>query len=277
MQVRYSDQENYHLSNWDVLSGAFARIYSRLFPGEAVMSMDTFIYREPEELLLALEQSLGVVPEPEVMAQLDRAVTEMVTLAEEVIDHLPADHSHRGRIQLLLSRMMYLRAYVLIHTDQFCEAGMEAREAVETLKKIPVFRDDPAKIYCSARIMFQGLMNAVFVRNYSGSAYTPSDCMSSCGYCQDPLSTLAQEASKSLKDMRRNPESVKRLEMVWGMAAAMLGAYIKKLGGDPLNNDFPEGLPGGVKLAYRLMVRDRKPADYPWKSMIEDYYLVLEH
>ncbi len=274
--MRFSDQESFHLSNWDVLSAEFAQIYRGLFPGEPVMSADKFVARGPEEILLALEQALGVDPDPVRIENLEKGVTEMVNLAEDVIDHLPPDHPDRERILVLLSRMMYLRAYVLIQSRQFCEAGMETRQAVETLKKIDSYRDDPAKIYCTARIMFQGLMNAVFVRHYTGRNYVPSDCMSSCGYCQDPLSTLAQEGAKSLADMADNAESVKRVEAIWGTAASMLAAYIKNLGGDPLSGRFPPELEPGAKMAFRLMVRDEKPADFPWEELVRDYCLILE-
>lgn len=274
--VRYSDQETYGLSNLDILSRDFSRIYKRLFPGEPVLSLAKFNQRAYEEILLSLEESFGLEPEPETLNTLERGVTEMVNLAEDLLDHLPAEADERGEVLRMLTRLMYLRSYILIHTGQFCEAGMESREAVQVLKKMDRNEKDPSQVYCSARIMFQGLLNAAFVRYYTGGRYVPSDCMSTCGYCQDPISTLAQEGAKSLSDMKDNPESVKRVESIWGVAAAMLAAYMVTKGGDPLNGKYPDCVHPGVKMAYRLMVRDEKAADFPWAEMVGDYTMVLD-
>lgn len=275
-QVRYLDTDNGRLSNLDILASEFARIYRGLFPGEPVLSMYKFIERGYEEILLALEEGFGPDPDKIRLAHLEKGIGEMINLSEDVVDYLAADSPERLDVLRLVSRMSYLRAYILVQSGQFCEAGMEAREAVATLKKKAQMEGDESKVYCGARIIFQGLLNSVFVSYYTGGRYVPSDCMSTCGYCQDPISTVAQEGARSLADMQDNPESVKRVESIWGVAAAMLAAYMVAKGGDPLNGKYPEGIHPGLKMAYRLMVRDEKAADFPWANMVGDYALMLK-
>lgn len=261
----------------EALDRELRRIYVSLFPGARPLSLNAFGRQDPEHMLLMLEQSLGDAAPGDALHDLERQATALVNLGLDVLENLAGDEAGAAPVRLFLSRMMYVRAFVLVQLGQFCEAAQETREAVLVLRRIAAFRDDPARIYCTARIMFQGLMNSVFAHYYTAAAYTPSDCLTTCAYCQDPISTLAQQGAKSLAGMEESAAVRERINSVWAVAAAMLAAYTYSRGGDPLAGHYPASVEAPVKLALRVMLRDDKTAGFPWLDMVRDYRLILEN
>jgi len=234
------------------------------------------VLRSPEDIRLRLEQGWGGADAPRGLEPLEGLITGLVNLASDLVATTPSGHPDHSLGHLFLARMQYLRAYLLVCLKQFCEAAMETGEAVGALKGISAYEADPARTCAEARVMFQGLMNVVFGRYYSGPSYVPSDCLTSCSYCQDPLSTLAHFGAKSLADLDGLRAARQGIDSLWGVAAAMLAAYVISKQGDPFAGRFPEVVAPAAKVAFRLIVRDDKPGRFPWRELVQDYRLILE-
>jgi len=264
------------LSRVGPLAAEFSRVYGRLSREDPPVSLRAFVLRSPEDIRLRLEQGWDGAAAPQGLEPLEGLITGLVNLASDLVATTPPGHPDHSLGHLFLSRMQYLRAYLLVCLKQFCEAAMETSEAVGALKGIPAYGADPARICAEARTMFQGLMNVVFGRYYSGQSYVPSDCLTSCSYCQDPLSTLARFGARSLADLDGLREVRQGVDSLWGMAAAMLAAYVVSKGGDPWAGRFPEAVAPAARTALRLIVRDEKPGRFPWGELVQDYRLILE-
>lgn len=86
-------------------------------------------------------------------------------------------------------------------------------------------------------------------------AYVPSDCRSNCGYCQDPLSTVAKYCGEALQNLGGSEE---QLQELWTRAASMLAAYCEEKGANLEQMRFGAPVPRQASNALRLILMGKR-------------------
>lgn len=167
------------------------------------------------------------------------------------------------------AKITYKRALYLVRLDRFCDAALTTAFAADYLiQSSPSLKEDPYLVIKSAYTMAIGLLEETFTSYMDPDKYTASDCRSSCGYCQDPLSTVAKYCTDALDDMAASRSTIKD---VWTKAAAMLGAYALQRGATLEPMSFSDGFPQQVKVALKMILLHEKTDQKSFFPLVDHY------
>jgi len=168
------------------------------------------------------------------------------------------------------AKIAYKRALYMVRDEKFCEAAMSTAFAVDYIADAdPSLKDDPSGLAEPLRTMTMGLLEETLTAYMDPNRYVASDCASSCGFCQDPLSTVAKYCTQALESIGA-PDTV--VNEAWETAAAMLGAFLQSRGADLKNMRFPSHIPRQASASFKLMVYHQK-ADRQMIMRRIDHYL----
>lgn len=154
------------------------------------------------------------------------------------------------------AKIAYKRALYMVRDEKFCEAAMSTAFAVDYIADADAsFKDDPSGLAEPLRTMAMGLLEETLTAYMVPNKYVASDCASSCGYCQDPLSTVARYCTQALESIG-SPDTI--INEIWETAAAMLGAFLQSRGADLKEMRFPSHIPRQASASYKLMIYHQK-------------------
>ena len=177
----------------------------------------------------------------------------LVLSGEEAAGVPPDELLNRNSVA---AKIAYKRALYMVREERFCEAAMSTAFAVDYIADAdPSLKDDPSGLAEPLRTMTMGLLEETLTAYMDPNTYVASDCASSCGFCQDPLSTVAKYCTQALESIG-SPDTV--IHEVWETAAAMLGAFLKSRGADLKNMRFPSHIPRQASSSFKLMVYHQK-------------------
>ncbi|MBF0508748.1 MAG: hypothetical protein HQK57_07470 [Deltaproteobacteria bacterium] len=234
------------------------------------LDLDKLTYQRFNEIQLSEKEYELTEGRAEILEPIIKAlgeIAELLYVPENAAGDLPTDEV---RIRnMLAAKLTYKRALYMVRVDRFCNAALTAIYAVDYLKDtLPEGPERPTWMVQSAKTVSVGLLEETLNSYMVPGKYVSSDCHSSCGYCQDPLSTVAKYCADALEDMGA-PDAVVR--EIWTTAAAMLGAYAKNLGADIERMDFKDKVPRKAMIAYKIILFNKK-TDLPGVLPLVDYY-----
>ena len=118
------------------------------------------------------------------------------------------------------AKITFKRALYLVRLNRFCDAAKTTAFAAYYLQESShSIKENPFLSIKPAATMAKGLLEETLTVYMQPEVYVASDCQSSCGYCQDPLSTVAKYCTDVLDDLSASASTVRE---VWDTAAAML-------------------------------------------------------
>lgn len=241
-----------------------------IFGTERVLSYEYFRTKAFEEVRISEYEYEMTIARPDLLDKLERGLQDIITalaVPEELAPGLPLrEVMERNSIA---AKITFKRALYLVRLDRFCDAAMTTAFAAYYIQEsAPSLREDPFVVIQPALTMALGLLEETLTSYMNPDSYTASDCKSSCGYCQDPLSTVAKYCTDVLEDLSAPEYCIKD---VWTTAASMLGAYAKVHGGtlDPLR--FPDDFPQKAKVSLKLILAHEKTDSKSFLSRV-DYY-----
>ncbi len=233
-----------------------AELSVRLFGDERILRYEHFRIRAFSEIALSdLEYEA---------TEKESILKQLIHELKDLVDQLAVPLSRAADFPLpeilerntVAAKITYKRALYMVRQEKFCEAAMTTAFAVDYITDaVPVLKDDPATVIEPGRVMALGLLEETLTAYMNPTCYVASDCASNCGYCQDPLSTVAKYCSEALESSGASASITRE---IWETAAAMLGAYLKSKGGDVRTMRFGAHIPRQASSAYRLMVYNEK-------------------
>ena len=209
----------------------------------------------------------------DLLEELDRrllTIIEDLAIPEEMTNRPPENEVMERNA--VAAKITYKRALYMVRLNKFCEAAQTTAFAAYYLtESSPSLKDNPYLVIRGAHSMAVGLLEETLT-SYMAENYTASDCQSSCGYCQDPLSTVAKYCTEVLEDLNA-PES--KVKEIWTIAAAMLGAYALIRGAtlDPMR--FPDDFPQQAKVALKMILVHEKTDMKSFMASVARYVEML--
>ncbi len=246
------------------------RLSLEAFGDEGLLSYEHFRDRDFGEISISEKEYEITENDNEVLRTVSRVLKEVVdqlAVAEDSIDRVgPEESFERNSVA---AKITYKRALYMVRLDKFCEAAKAAAFAMDYITDAaPQLKLEPQKIIEPAVVMAVGLLEETFTAYMNPNRYVESDCPSSCGYCQDPVSTVAQYCTQYLESLGAGDITIKQ---IWETAAAMLGGYLKSKGGDLLKMSFPEHISRKAVTAYKLILYHGKADKEMVLAAVEHY------
>ncbi len=170
----------------------------------------------------------------------------------------------------LAAKVAYKRALLLIHLHKFCEASVNGAFAIDFLQTY--YQDAPdhkEKLILDSKVIFEGLLEEMFTLYCHSRSYTASDCQSNCGFCQDPISTMAKQYVDTITLLDAAPGDI---QAAWTKAAAMLGGYALSKGADIENLGFGRKVPRQVANSIKLLIYSDKINFNNYLKMAQIYF-----
>ena len=265
-----SAAKQYILKPLDDIRSELSDLSLEVFGTERVLSYEYFRTKSFEEVRISEYEYEMTTGRPDLLEKLERGLNDVISalaVPEELASSLPQrEVKERNSIA---AKITFKRALYLVRLDRFCDAAMTTAFAAYYIQESdPSLKEDPFVVIQPALTMALGLLEETLTSYMDPDNYTASDCKSSCGYCQDPLSTVAKYCTEVLEDLSAPNYCIRD---IWTTAASMLGAYAKVHGGtfDPLR--FPDDFPQQAKVALKLILAHEKSDSKSFLSRV-DYY-----
>ena len=223
-----------------------------------MLSYEYFRTKAFEEVRISEYEYEMTTARPDLLDKLEQGLQDVITALAVPEEMAPPALPLREVMERnsIAAKITFKRALYLVRLDRFCDAAMTTAFAAYYIQESnPSLREDPFVVIQPALTMALGLLEETLTSYMNPDNYTASDCKSSCGYCQDPLATVAKYCTDVLEDLSAPEYCIKD---VWTTAASMLGAYAKVHGGtlDPLR--FPDDFPQQAKVSLKLILAHEK-------------------
>jgi len=257
----------------DVLKEELSELSLDVFSTDRVLRYEYFRFQAFSEVSLSDFEYEITTGRQDLLRELERRLQVIINdmaIPEEMVRRPP--ESEVMERNAVAAKITYKRALYMVRLNKFCEAAKTTAFAAYYLtESSPSLKENPQLVIKSAHSMAIGLLEETLTA-YMCETYTASDCQSSCGYCQDPLSTVAKYCTEVLEDLDA-PES--KIKEIWTIAAAMLGAYGKVRGAtlDPLR--FPDDFPQQAKVALKLILVHEKTDQKSFMASVAKYVEML--
>lgn len=250
---------------------ALKELSLEVFGSERVLSYEYFRTQAFAYISLSdieYEMTTGRTKLIEKLEQGLETLIKALVVTENQVRHQLSEQEVMER-NAVAAKMTFKRALYLVRLDRFCDAALTtAFAAYYLIESSPSLKEDPYLVVHPTHIMALGLLEETLTSYMDPEKYTASDCKSSCGYCQDPLTTVAKYCTDALEELSASGSTIKE---IWTTAAAMLGAYAAVRGADLESMRFPQGFPQKAKVALKLILYHEKTDHKSYMELVNRY------